>query len=281
MDPVSTALLAFFGSLLVGGLVGWVVGRFSAFELGLGVGLILPGAVALSFAVSCLQQYREFAAPHPNKVVGEVIEIENRPVNASGSIRQPVPVVRFTAADRSSHTVRGPGSSGLKVGEQVAVLYDLGNPDRVRVAQPSQLRGAAIALMLFGTFPSSVGLWFVHSYVEGRRRGRDRRGAPDELALLEKELERPRWRTKLLEPLTIFFNLILLGGILWTGLAPGELEETLTVGFGLVSAGLWGHGIRGLFDPEASASWCFGILVLALNFSVWVVALWLLLPSDW
>ena len=278
MDLISLATLAFFGSLLASVLLGFVIGWLSAFELGLGVGLIVPGAVSLAFATMCLREYRDFSTAGPNTVPGEVIAIEDHAVNEAGTITQEVPVVRFTAAGGVEHTVRGPRASGLKPGASVTVVYDPADPGRARVGQVSQLRGCAIAFMLFGTFPSSVGAWFVHSYVDGRRRrGRGR----DELEQLDEELRRPRRRTKLLEPLTIFFNLILVGGIFWTGLGPGELPDSLTVGFGLVSAGLWGHGIRGLFDPEASASWCFGILVLALNFSVWVVALWLLLPSEW
>jgi len=54
VDLVTAGILAIFASVLAGGIVGWIVGRFSAFELGLGVGSIVPGAVILSFAVNCL-----------------------------------------------------------------------------------------------------------------------------------------------------------------------------------------------------------------------------------
>jgi hypothetical protein len=54
MDLITVATLAFFGSLLAGGIVGWAVGRFCAFELALGIGLLVPGLVALTFSTRCL-----------------------------------------------------------------------------------------------------------------------------------------------------------------------------------------------------------------------------------
>src|ERR1043166_959959 len=106
MDIISTAMLAFFGSAFAGGLVGWLVGRFSSFELGLGIGLLIPGIVALYFAAQCLLDYRQFSAPQSGKADGEVIEIEERAVNQAGSVTQPVPVVRFTAANARSEERR-------------------------------------------------------------------------------------------------------------------------------------------------------------------------------
>lgn len=268
MDIISAATLAFFGSLAVGGLLGFLVGRSSAFELGLGVGLIIPGAVALTCAALCLEAYREVTAPGVTLVAGEVIDIEARPVNASGSITTPVPVVRFTTADGSEQTVRGASASGVKIGERVSVRYDGGDPSRARVVQPSQLRGGAIAFMLFGTFPSSVGLWFTHSFFHQRWKAR------------RPARERAEARQALRTPLIVAFNVLLVGGIFWIGLGPGGLEKTFPVGFGIAALGMWGHGIRGLFDPRADGSWCFGMLVMAVNFSVWTLALWLLF-SEW
>ncbi len=273
MDIISVAMLAFFGSAFAGGLVGWLVGRVSAFALGLGIGLLVPGIVGLGFATRCLLEYRQFSAPLPNKVTGAVIAVEDRPVNKSGRVTQPVAVVRFTAADREDYTVQGPRASGLKVGDRVTVIYDLADPRRARVGQASELRGGAIVFMLFGTFPFSVGLWFIHAYVSERRATRVRASDRENPA---RGPDGPS-RRPTSHPLTVGFNLLLVAGILWTGLGPGTIERTMTVGFGVVAVALWGHGIKGLFDPRVNASWCFGVLVLAVNFSAWVLALWVLL----
>jgi hypothetical protein len=268
MDIISTAMLAFFGSAFAGGLVGWLVGRFSSFELGLGIGLLIPGIVALYFAAQCLLDYRQFSAPQSGKADGEVIEIEERAVNQAGSVTQPVPVVRFTAANAAVHTVRGPGASGWKVGEQVTVLYDAADPQRARVGQPSQLRGGAIAFMLFGTFPFSLGLWFAHSHIHQHRQKR----LPTQL----KSGAAPGPRSALTGQLTLLFNLLLVAGILIPAISNKDVALAIADGFGVVAVALLGHGINGLFNPQTDASWCFGMLVLAVNFGVWVAALRLL-----
>jgi hypothetical protein len=256
------------GSALVALAVGFLIGRFSAFELGIGVGLLIPGVVGLTFATRCLLEYRAFAAPVANNVTGEVVAIEDRAVNESGSITQPVPVIRFKARDRSIHTVRGPASGSFKPGEEVRVLYDPADPSRARVGKVSELRGGAIVFMLFGTFPFSLGLWFIHSFVQGLRR------------TVDLPVVRSPMRQRITTPLIVAFNVLLVAGILWTGLGPGEIEDKFTPGFGLVSLGLWGHGIRGLFDRGTNTSWSFGMLVLAINFTAWTVALWLLLGGS-
>lgn len=274
MDLVTTGMLALFGSAAVGGLVGWLVGRFSSFAAGLGIGLLITGSVTLTFAARCLLEYREFSAPGPTRVSGEVIEIEGRPVNASGSITQPVPVVRFTAADGSDHVVRGPGAGGLKVGDRVTVIHDPADPQRTRVGQESQFRGGAIAFMLFGTFPFTVGLWFLLSALLERRAARARPPAQPEPA---RGQEAPSFRPRVAQWLTIAFNLLMVIGIFWTGLGPGTLQQTLAVGFGIVAAGMWGHGINGLLlGSRADPGWRFGMFVLGANFFAWALALWVL-----
>ena len=272
MDIITLAMLAFFGSLLVGGLVGSVVGKFTGFELGLGIGLLIPGFVALSFCVRCLLDYREFTSPQANRAIGKVIAIEDKAVNASGSVTQPVPIVRFNIGDSVVH-FRGPGASGLKVGENVDVLYDPIDPRRTRVANPSQLRGVAIALMLFGTFPLSLGLWFIHSYAAQQR---ERRMQKSSARKIESEAASPTLAQRMRRELLVGFNLLLFAGVLYVGFGPGELERNFAVGFGLVTAALFGHGVRGAFDPNVNASWCFGMIVLAVNFGAWAAAMWLL-----
>lgn len=272
MDIVTLATLWFFGSALVGLVLGWLVGRGSSFALGLGVGLLIPGVVALAFSARCLLDYREFSSPRPTRVTGEVIAIEDRPVNADGTITQPAPVVRFTAADGSDHTVRGPAAGGAHVGDRVTVIHDAADPQRVRIGREDQLRGGAIAFMLFGSFPFSVGLWFVQSFLlelQGRRArpSSARPAAPGPEHRQDSRRPRTQW-------LTAGFNLMLVAGILWTGLGPGPLERSLTTGFAIVSAALWGHGFTGLIVPGADPGWRFGMFVLAANFSAWSLALW-------
>jgi len=273
MDLITVAMLAFFGSLLAGGIVGWAVGRFCAFELALGIGLLIPGLVALTFSTRCLLEYQHFRAPDVTTAIGEVVAVKDRPVNASGSVTQPVPVVQFTAADNIVYSVEGPAASGLKVGARVTVLYEGGDPRRAVIAKVPELRNAAIAFMLFGTFPLSLGLWFIHSHLYQRREMRTRGSEPRGLA---RETAHPTFAQRLRKELIVSFNLLLVTGIFWIGFAPGSLEENFIGGFGLVALALLGHGIRGFFDPQTNASWCLGMFVLALNFSVWALALWLL-----
>ena len=270
MDLVTVATLAFFGSLFAGALIGFLIGRFTAFELGLGVGLLIPGIVALSFATRCLSDYRAFTSPQATKAIGEVIAIEDRPVGSGGKVTQPVPVVRFRLGDSVVH-VRGPASGGFKTGDRVTVLYDPTDLFHARIADASNLRGGAIAFMLFGTFPLSLGLWFIHSHAAGRAAAR-RRAASEESPGRAADTLAVRMRRELL----VGLNMLLVAAILYPAFGPGEIERRLTVGFGLVALALFGHGIRGAFDPRVNASWCFGMFVLAVNFSAWATALWLL-----
>jgi len=45
LDLASQWMLSFFAACLAGLVVGWLVARFASFEVGLGVGLLLPGLV--------------------------------------------------------------------------------------------------------------------------------------------------------------------------------------------------------------------------------------------
>jgi hypothetical protein len=153
MDLVSSWVLAFFGTCAVGALVGWLVGRFSTFELGLGVGMALPGIVSLGYALTFLAEYRDFTQSR-YRVPGTVVAVEDRPVNESGSITTPVAVVEYEV-DGERRRVDSGGGSGLAVEQAVVVVDDPHRPP-AKVARPDELRGAGVAAMLFGTFPASA-----------------------------------------------------------------------------------------------------------------------------
>ena len=276
MDLVSAALLSLFAAAAAGGLLGFLIARFSRFEVGLSVALMLFGAVSLGFAGRCFLEYRAFAHAGANAAWGEVIAIEDRPVNASGSVTSPVPVVRFTAPDATTHVVQGPASGGMALGSHVNVIYDRRDPQRSRVGQVAELRGGAIALLLFGTFPFSFGAWLLmakgpagqpRAHKRSERRQSLARRAPQAVP----EAAPSRLRTGIL----VALNAALAGAILWIGLAPGELQQRMVEGFGGVAAvcaayALWG-GLGG-----ASGAWRAGMIVLAVNFGVWAFALALL-----
>lgn len=257
MDFITVALLSFFGALAAGGLVGWLVGHFTKFELGLGVGLLIPGVVALAFAWHSLAAFHRFTTPVANKVEGEVVDIRDVKVGESGT--QPAPLVRFRTAAGAEVTVLGPRASSAKVGDRLAVIYDVADPQRAEIGDPGELRGGAVAFLLFGTFPASFGLFLLVKPVLEKR------------AVVPKEGRRP-----LNDAILVVANLLIFGGIVWPGFSDSALERDLMVSFGVVSAGILLHGVRGLFDRATSAAWTLGMLVLGLNFGVWTFALWLL-----
>jgi predicted heme/steroid binding protein len=84
LDLVTRWTLYFFGSLAVGGVVGFLVAKLATFELGMGVGLLMPGLVSLSFTYAFVDTYRELS-DDPARVVGTVVAVEDRPANASDS----------------------------------------------------------------------------------------------------------------------------------------------------------------------------------------------------
>jgi hypothetical protein len=270
VDLTTLGMLAFFGAGLAGIALGFLVGWLTVFELGLGIGLLLPGVVGLGFAARCLGEYREFTAPGALRAAGEVIEVRDEAVTAGGGVTRPVPIVRFTARDGGEHTVRGPASGAMKAGDRVTVLYAAGDPSRARAAKVSELRGGAIAFMLFGTFPMTVGLWFgIGGLIDRVRPPRRLIGGPPAPG-------RRRW------PVILALNLLLVAGIVLPGVLPGELPRAMALGFGVVALAMAGHAVRGLLDPATSLRWAFGMLVLAVNFSAWAWALWLLTGgSDW
>ena len=89
LDLVASWLLAFFGSCAVGALLGWLVARFSTFEHGVGIGLLLPGLVSLAFAGRFAVEHHDFTHA-PSRAHGRVIAVEARAVNDTGSVTTPV-----------------------------------------------------------------------------------------------------------------------------------------------------------------------------------------------
>jgi hypothetical protein len=270
MDITTSAQLYFFGALFAGGAVGFLVGQFSRFETGLGVGLLIPGIVAAWFAWRCLDEFQAYTAAGADVVSGEVIAVEDVPVNESGSITQPVPVLRYATADRVVHTIRGPAASGLDPGDKVAILHDPADPQRSRVGQPSQLRGAAIAMMLFGTFPLSLGLWFLYGSLMGT--SEERRLAA---AAAAKRKVSPL-RARLLRDSTYALYFAMFVAIVWVAAGTGPLERRFVLGFGGIAVALAGYALRSLLDPRTGATSALGFLMLGVNFGVWAYALHLL-----
>ncbi len=119
--------------------------------------------------------------------------------------------------------------------------------------------------MLFGTFPASAGLFFLLGWFSDRR--------PRELTSAE------ALRAQQPSRLTPVGNLLMFAGIVGAGFWPGTVLEAVLVAFGTVSLGLWVHvvdGVRRRREPK----WTLVMAVLALNFSAWVLALWLLRGTE-
>jgi hypothetical protein len=73
----------------------------------------------------------------------------------------------------------------------------------------------------------------------------------------------------------MLLNAALVCAILWIGAAPGDLQQRFVEGFGAVAAVFVGYALWGWY-VRADAAWRGGMIVLALNFGVWALALALL-----
>jgi hypothetical protein len=259
LDLVTRWTLYFFGSLAVGGGVGFLVAKLATFELGMGVGLLIPGLVSLSFTYALVEAYRELSYDRA-RMIGTVVAVEDRPANASGSITSPVAIVEYAAADGVKRRVDGPRSSSLKVDDEVVVVPHPGAPGGVHMGRPHELRGGAIASMLFGTFPFSAGVFFLVSALARERTPREEQ---ERIAKQERSY------------LTIAANLLMFCGILATPLFAEPVEHAIMLAFAVVALGLWLHVVQGV-RMHADVRWTLGIGVVAINFSAWVVALWFL-----
>jgi hypothetical protein len=268
LDLVSTWMLAFFGACAAGGLAGLLLGKLLGFELGLGAGLLVPGIVSLAFTARFVTEYRTFR-DDPSRTAGVVVAIEDRAANASGSVTTPVAIVEFTARDGATRRTASEGGTGLHVGDAVTVVPAPGDPTRAKVGQPRQLFGGAVASLLFGTFPASAGLFFVAGWIADLRAR----------AATRAERERAARPTRLFS----FASTLMLAGMVGAGLWDGPVHEQIEIAFAAVSVGLWIFVVEGTWrkrDPR----WTLGTGLLAINFSVWVLALWLLTrdqPAAW
>lgn len=263
-DLVTQWTLWFFGACFGALLLGAIVGKLASFEVGMTVGLLLLGGVSLSFVPRFWLEYRDLTR-HPLRVRGVVVEVEHRPTNAAGDVTTPVAVVEYEAPGGEKRRVDSRAASGLEVGDEAVVIPQ---PSGAKVGQPEQMYGGSIAALLFGTFPFSAGIFFGVSAIAGWRESRA------SLAERRRAAERSAQPSRL----TPIANAILFAGfvgpITWGSLdANASVLRAILLAFGLGSLGLWLHvfdGLRMRRDPR----WTFGIAVIALNFSVWALALW-------
>ena len=79
--------------------------------------------------------------------------------------------------------------------------------------------------------------------------------------------------------LTWLANAVLFGGfagpVTWTIAVDAPVAYGVMLAFGGVSVGLWLHVVEGIASRR-DPGWTLGVAVVAVNFSVWVLALWLL-----
>ena len=267
LDLASTWMLSFFGACAAGGAIGFLLNKLIDFEFGLGAGLLIPGIVSLHFTFQFVTEYLAFR-DDPSQAAGKVVAVEDRPANASGSVTTPVAIVEFVVSDGTTHRTESRGGSGLDVDEEVRVVYEPDHPERAKVAKPDDLFGGAIASGLFGTFPTSAGLFFLLGWSSDqwpRKRTRQQQ-------------ERAQGASRLVA----VANLLILGGLVGAGFWNGTVAEQISIAFGATSLGLWLYVADGVWRRR-DAKWTLGAGVLAVNFSAWVVALWLLLRagSQW
>ncbi len=259
LDLVTSWTLYFFGSLALGGIVGFLVAKLSTFELGMGVGMVIPGLVSLSFTYAFVEGYRVFTYDAA-RTTGVVVAVEDRAANASGSVTSPVAIVEYETRDGVRQRIDGPRASSLSVDDEVVVVPRPGAPRLPRIGRPRDMQGGAIASMLFGTFPFSAGIFFLASALTRERTAEEERRS---IARQERSY------------VTTAANLLMVCGILATPLFSDPVEHAIMLGFGVVSIGLWAHALHG-FQTGRDVRWSLGIAVIAINFSAWVVALWFL-----
>jgi hypothetical protein len=254
LDLVTRWTLYFFGSFFVAGVLGFLVAKLATFELGLGIGLLIPGVVSLSFTLAFVHAYRELSFD-PARTTGRVVDVEDRAVAAGTT---PVAIVEYETPDGITRRIDGPAAASLRSGDEVVVVQRrLGGP---RIGKPREMQGGAIASMLFGTFPLSAGIFFVVSALVGE--------------LSPREASQRARRQGRSYP-TMAANLLMVCGIVATPFFSDPVFHAIMLGFGVVSVGLWIHVVQGI-RMRADVRWTLGVGVVAINFSAWVVALWFL-----
>lgn len=255
--------LYFFGACFLGGIVGFLVAKLSTFELGMGIGLVIPGLVSLSFTVAFFQEYRDLSF-NPRRTTGTVVAIEDRAANAAGDVTTPFAIVEYETRDGVKRRVASRGGSSFKIDDVVVVVPRPGAPDGVAMGTPRAMQGGAIASMLFGTFPFSAGIFFLASaFVR-------------EIPL--KDEHRRAWAQGR-SFLTMAANLLMVCGILATPLFSDPVAHAVMLGFGVVSLGLWLHVIQGI-RVRRDVRWTLNMGVIAINFTAWVAALWFLTDPN-
>ena len=285
MELTTQTQLAYFAALFAGAALGGIAGWLSRFEIGLGIGLLIPGIVAAHFGTQCLLAYRE-AGPASTRP-GVVVDVRDEPSNASGSITHEVPVVRYRDDGGVEHTFSGPSASGWQPGDRVRVREAAGVFTTPQASKPTQLRGGAIAMMLFGTFHLTLGLWFLlgslfeetaaSAPAAAVRVGRRRRRAAHAAAPQPAPERRLSWR---FEQGNQLFMLAIFGAMVWIGAGSGPLITRFAVGFGLITATLLMYAGWTVLIGFGSTSTRLGYLVLGANFGAFAIALWLLSPAG-
>lgn len=263
LDLAATWMLSFFGACFAGMAVGFLVGKLSRFEIGLGVGLLLAGVTSLAFTPRFVREYRDLTTG-AWRTEGTVVAVEPRAVNQAGDVTTPVAVVEFEAGG-IAYRAESRGGTALAVGDRVAVAWPGGDPRRAIFGEPSESLGGAIASLLFGTFPFTAALFFlITAALPERAQGRR--------AAARAQRQERSYATWLA-------NLVMFAGMTSPLVYRGEVLDQIAIAFGVVSLGLWLHianGIRLRADPR----WTLGMGVVALNFSVWVLALWVIGRPD-
>lgn len=139
LDLVTRWLLSFFGSLALGGIIGFLVAKLSTFEAGMGVGLIVPGLVSLSFTYAFVEGYRVLSCDAA-RTRGVVVAVEDRAANASGSVTSPVAIVEYETRDGVRQRVDGPRASSLQVDDEVVVVPRPAAPRMPRIGRPHDMQ---------------------------------------------------------------------------------------------------------------------------------------------
>ncbi|WP_061255925.1 hypothetical protein [Leptospira interrogans] len=84
MNPISIGLLYFFGSIAIGILLGWIIGNYFKFEVGLMLGVFTPGLTSTFVAIQLFFiEYQARLQPGPNRFIGEADDFVFELLNAS------------------------------------------------------------------------------------------------------------------------------------------------------------------------------------------------------
>jgi len=161
---IELGFLWFFGALVLGPLLGWLVNRKWGFERGIAVGCLLIGLTGSVVAVwggwDRWQQLRGSL-----EVSGRLVDrVEERSKDADGKVTvSEAPRVAYVAADGKEYVIKGLGGSQADKapGDAVALRYWPEAPERAVIADFQNVWGVILALAIFGGFPLLFGLFFL------------------------------------------------------------------------------------------------------------------------